>query len=125
MSEDPTHGLLEVAQQGDQLVGRFTRRTILEPTAVDAVGQRLRGLVRDGGCRKVVLNFTQVESLTSAMLGQLAALHREVEAHGGRLAFAGVDPFLAQIFRICQIPQQIPIYSDEQQALAALEPRPG
>jgi anti-anti-sigma factor len=120
MSPDPTHGLLEVEQIGDRTVGRFTRRTILEPLAVAGVGQRLRELVRDGNCRKLVLNFSRVESLTSAMLGEFVLLFKDIDAAGGRMAFCNVDPFLGQIFQLCQMPQQIPVYADEPAALAAL-----
>jgi anti-anti-sigma factor len=111
--------LLEVQTNQNVTVARFTRRTILDQAAIDVAGERLRGLVRDGA-RQLVLSFARVESLTSAMLGQLVALHQDVEAAGGRLAFCHVDAFLAQIFRICNIPQQIPIHPTEADALRAL-----
>jgi anti-anti-sigma factor len=100
-------------------VGRFTRHTVLETGASDALGGRLRTLVRDQGCRKILLNFSRVESLTSAMLGQFVALHNEINAGGGQLAFCNVDPFLQQIFRICNVPPQIPVHPDEAAALRA------
>jgi anti-anti-sigma factor len=125
MSPDPTYGLLEVEQIGDCSVGRFTRRTVLEPLAVAAVGQRLRELVRGGSARKLVLNFARVESLTSAMLGEFVLLYKEIDSAGGRLVFCHVDPFLRQIFQLCQMPQQIPLYADEPTALAALQTAEG
>jgi anti-sigma B factor antagonist len=116
--------LLEVEQVGQHTVGRFTRRTILENAAIDAVVARLRDLVREQGARTIVLNFSRVESMTSAMLGTLVTLHRDVEAAGGRLVFCCVDTFLAHIFQICNIPQQIPVFSDEAEALQVLSRTP-
>jgi anti-sigma B factor antagonist len=112
--------LLEVEQVGEHTVVRFTRRTILENTAIDAVAARLRDLVREQGARTVVLEFARVESMTSAMLGTLVTLHRDVEAAGGRLVFCCVDAFLASIFQLCQIPQQISVFPSEAEALQAL-----
>ena len=124
MQPDSQHGLLDLAALGDVTVARFTRRTVLESEAIDALGARLRGLFRDRGCRKVLLNFARVESLTSAMLGQFVALHGELAAASGRLAFCNVDPFLLEIFRICQMPPEIPVYPDEATALRALAAGP-
>jgi anti-anti-sigma factor len=125
MRTDPQQGLLDLAQLGDVTVARFTRRTILEAEAIRALGARLRGLVRDQGCRKVLLNFARVESLTSAMLGQFVSLHAELTAAAGQLAFCHVDPFLLQIFRICNMPPEIPVYPDEAAGLRALTADPG
>ncbi len=126
MSEVPTHGLLDVDQVGDCTVARFRRRTVLDTLAIEAVGERLRGLVRDGGCRKLLVNFAQVESLTSGMVGNFVALHKDVSELGGRLAFCCVGPFLSHIFAICRIPGEVPTFADEAQALADLgAPPPG
>jgi anti-anti-sigma regulatory factor len=56
------------------------------------------------------------------MLGTFVAIHKEAEANGGQLVFCNVDSFLMQIFQICQVPQQIAIYANEAEALAALTP---
>ena len=118
MAQPPHHPLLQVEQVGDVTVVRFTRRTILEPAAVEAIGQQLLALVRNEGRRKIVLNFDHVESVVSAMLGKFVALFREAEAAGGRLAFCKVDPFLLHIFKIGKLPQLIPVYGEEREALA-------
>jgi anti-anti-sigma factor len=112
--------LVEVQQAEGVTVVRFTRRTILDPDAIEAVGDRLLGLVRDEGCRKLVLSFGEVESLTSSMLGKFVGLHQAVEDGGGRMVFAHVDPFLQQIFHICNLPPGIATYPDEASAVAAV-----
>jgi anti-anti-sigma factor len=111
--------LLDVATTGDVTVARFTQRTILDGVVIEVLGERLRGLVRDGA-RKLVVSFARVESLTSAMLGHLVSLFRDVDAAGGRIVFCDVDAFLGQIFRVCNLPQQIPIVPTEADALRAL-----
>jgi anti-anti-sigma factor len=112
--------LLEVHPIEQTTVIRFKRRTILDSTAIEAIGEHLLRLAGDEEHRAVVLNFAGVESLTSAMIGKFVALHRLLNESGGRLAFCCVDPFLMEVFKIVQIPERIPIHSDEAQALRAL-----
>jgi anti-anti-sigma factor len=122
MSDKMPADLLEVSEvQGVTLV-RFTRRTILEPDLIDTIGERLQALVHEKQGRLLVLDFARVESLTSAMLGKLVTLYSAIGACGGRLVFCGVEPFLLQIFRICNLPPDIPIYPSETDAVKALVP---
>lgn len=121
MTADTHNDIFEVEQAGDVTVVRFTRRTILDPATIAAVGDRLLGLVEQGGGRKLALDFGRVESLTSAMLGRLVGLHQAVAAGGGRLVFCHVDPFLMQIFTICKVPETVPVLADLQAALRHLE----
>jgi anti-anti-sigma factor len=120
MTPEQPGALLEAAQTGRATVVRFTRRTILEPGAIEAVGERLLALVRQEGRRHLALDFTRVESLTSNMLGKLVSLHNAVEAEGGRLVFCSVGPFLRQIFTICKLPPNILICTDEAEAVRVL-----
>jgi anti-anti-sigma factor len=120
MSGESPHEFVEVAQVDGVTVVRFTRRTILDPAAIEAVGERLLDLVRNQGCCRLVLDFSRVESLTSGMLGKFAALHAAIEAGGGRLVFSSVGPFLRHIFAICQLPQAIVLHPDESSAVQAL-----
>ena len=122
MTEPPGHQLLEVEQRPDVRIVRFKRRTILEPTAIERIGNQLLALCGPEGSRAVVLNFTGVESMTSAMIGEFVLLHRTLSEAGGQLVFCNVDPFLLQVFKVVQIPERIPIYADEAQALEALRP---
>jgi anti-sigma B factor antagonist len=122
MSGELDRDLVEVAQTRGVTVVRFTRRTILDPGAIEAVGERLLDLVNNQGRRLLVLDFSRVESLTSGMLGKFAALHTIIDAAGGRLVFSGVGPFLQQIFAICNIPQSIALHPDESAAVQALAP---
>lgn len=112
--------LLDVQRVEKATVIRFKRRTILDNTTIQTIGEHLLRLAGEPEQRDFVLNFTGVESLTSAMLGKFAALHRLLTESGGRLAFCCVDPFLMEVFKIVQIPERIPIHANEAAALQAL-----
>jgi anti-anti-sigma factor len=120
MSETPDTGLLEVSQVKDATVVRFKRRSILDPVLIEQAGQCLQTLIQEQNCRRLVLNFAQVESITSGMFGKLVSLYAAIDRTGGRLVFAAVDPFLMQIFRVCNLPATIPIVASEAEAVQAL-----
>jgi anti-anti-sigma factor len=120
MPSQPQASPLQVERVGDATVVRFTRRTILHGDTIEAIGAQLLAVAGGGDCRKLVVSFEHVESLTSAMLGKLIAAQRKVEAAGGRVAFCQVDPFLLQIFTLVRLPDLVPICADEREALASL-----
>jgi anti-anti-sigma factor len=120
MSDKKSADLLEVSEVRGVTVVRFTRRTILDPALVEQLGERLLALISQQNCRRLVLDFARVESVTSAMLGKLVQLHSALCAVDGRVVFACVDPFLQQIFQVCHLPQAIPIHASEADAVQAL-----
>ena len=130
MSESPYEQVMEVEHVPEATVVRFKRRTILEPAAILAIRDRLLRLAGEEGHRTMLVNFQGVESMTSAMLGELVMLHRTLSECGGQLAFCRVEPFLMHVFKIVKLPERIAVYDDEAMALQALslaekpEPRP-
>lgn len=120
MTQSPYSQVMEVEQIAQATVVRFKRRTILEPSAIQAVGDHLLRLAVEEGQRNILLNFRGVESLTSGMLGEFVVLHRALSDSGGQLAFCSVEPFLMQLFKVVKLPERIPIYADEPLALQAL-----
>jgi len=116
LSQPPSHWL-EVETVADVAVARFTRPRLLEEDTVQAVGQELLRLAEDTGCRKFVLNFGRVESLTTAFFSKLVALHRQVERQGGRLVLCQVSPFVREIFKILELPRPVAVYEGEPEAL--------
>lgn len=120
MTTETQPHLVEVHQAGEVMVVRFVRRTILDPLTIEMLGGQLVDLIRAHGCKRLVLDFDKVESLTSAMLGTFAALQVRVAENGGRMVCCNVGDFLRQIFTVCKFPETIPIHADEASAIAAL-----
>jgi anti-sigma B factor antagonist len=124
MTAEASHDPVEVVPGQDVTVVRFTRRSIVDSAAIEAIGDHLLDLVHNQGRRRLVFDFSRVEMLTSGMLGKFVALHTIVQDAGGQLVFSGVGPFLKQIFTICHLPQAIPMHPDEASAVAALSGPP-
>jgi anti-sigma B factor antagonist len=108
---------LEVEQSGAVTVVRFTHRGMLMGEAVEMVGDQLRSLVEDEGRRQLVLNLGNVQSMDSAMLGQLMMLNKRILAANGRLKLCQVSAALYEVFEAVKLPQLVGIYDEELDAL--------
>src|SRR5579859_2511291 len=71
MSSQPRRRRLEVEHIGDVTVVNFVDRKILDEQNIQIIGDQLFGLVDTEGLRKLLLNFGNVEYLSSAALGKL------------------------------------------------------
>jgi anti-anti-sigma regulatory factor len=121
MTSDLAPDMLEVRSVDGVTVVRFLRRTLLDPASLAAAGDALAAALRGDHPRPLVLlDFSRVESVPSAILGRLLAQHKAIEAAGGRVAFCGVGPFLVQIFDLCRVPGSIRTYPDEAAGVEAL-----
>jgi anti-anti-sigma factor len=110
---------LHVDTIGDVTVVRFTQRSLLSPDLVENLSAEIFRAVEERGCRKLVLNLAQVESMTTVMVGKVVLLKRKVEEAGGRMALCQLDPFLLQILRILNLSNEFTICADEPAALAS------
>ena len=119
MSQPPRRRRLEVEDIGDVTVVNFVDRRILDEQNIQIIGEQLFSLVDEVGRRKILLNFGNVEFLSSAALGKLIALHKKLQAVGGRLILCNIDPEIYEVFEITRLDKFFNIQKDEQAALQA------
>lgn len=62
---------LKVEQVGDVSVVHFLDKRILDEPTIQAIAEQLFSLVEQDGKRRLLLNFTAVEYMSSAALGKL------------------------------------------------------
>jgi anti-sigma B factor antagonist len=84
---------------------------------VQAVGEELNGLLKDHGHTKILLDFSQVQYLSSMMLAKLAKLEQQVEQAKGQLKLCGLGPILKDTFRIGHFERVFSVYDDVESAL--------
>src|SRR5438067_1799117 len=120
MSLQTGYGGLEIEAVGGVTVVKFRGRRVLSEAAVQVVGQQLRDLVERSGRLQLVLNFGNVERLSSAVLGQVIALERAVRRAGGRLALCGVRPDLFHLLTVTRLDRYLDLYPGEWEALQSL-----
>ena len=110
---------LSVSEVGDVAVVRFVDQKILDEAKIQQLGQELFDLVEVDGRRKILLNFTSVEFLSSAALGKLITLDKKVKGQGGTLKLSNIRPEIYEVFAITKLNKLFDIKDDEVDALAA------
>ena len=119
MSAQPKRRRLEVEQIGDVTVVNFIDRKILDEQNIQIIGEQLFSLVDEDACRKLLLNFGNVEFLSSAALGKLITLNKKLQTAKGRLILCNIDPQIHEVFEITKLDKFFKIQKEEQTALQA------
>jgi anti-sigma B factor antagonist len=79
---------------------------------------QLHHLIEEGQTR-VLLNLSQVQYMSSDVLGTLATARRRIDRVHGRIGLCGLNATLREMLRICHLDQAFDIYADESEAVAA------
>jgi anti-anti-sigma factor len=110
---------LDVNEVGDVTVIRFRDRKIIDDINIQELGQELFGLIEQEDRRKLLLNFSSVDFLSSAALGKLITLDKKVKAHEGVMKMSNIRPEIYEVFAITKLNRLFDIQNDEADALAA------
>jgi anti-anti-sigma factor len=113
------HRRIQVSEVGDVTVVRFQDRKILDAANIQELGEELFALVEQEKRKSLLLNFTDVQFLSSAALNKIIVLDKKVKAAGGKLKLCQLLPEIMEIFVITRLHQLFDIREDEQGALAA------
>jgi anti-sigma B factor antagonist len=113
----PDDCCLGVESRGDVIITRFTRPLILSGPEAEAAGERLASLLPELGRRRLLVDFGNVQSLTSLMLGKLVRLNRAAEVAGGRLVLFNLSPDIREIMEVTRLNLVLFLYDSESAAL--------
>ncbi len=113
------HRQLKIEEVGDVTVVHFREHWISNTSVIGELGQELYQLVEQGEGRKLVLDFSSVEFLSSAALGKLISLNGKVKARNGVLKFCNIQPQVLEVFFICNLNRLFDIRQDAAGALSS------
>ena len=108
---------LEVEDIGDIAVVNFVDKKILDEQNIQMIGDDLFRLVDELGRRKILLNFSNVDFISSAGLGKLITLHRKLQSMQGKLVLCKLAREILDVFKITKLYRTLTIAPDEQSGL--------
>jgi len=114
-----TQRRLEVSKSGEVSVVTFTDQKILDEAAIQELGAELFALVEQDNRKRILLDFTGVEFLSSAALGKLITFDRKLKTAQGRLKMCGLSPGILEVFQVTKLNKVFDIRSERSEALAA------
>ena len=101
------------------LIG-FLDRNILEETAIQKIGDQVSDLLDSTPNPKLLIDFVNVEHLSSAALGMLITINNRVRAKGGQLRLASIDPQIYEVFAITKLNKLFNICDSAKEAMSSL-----
>ncbi len=111
---------IDVSESAQVSVVRFKDQKIIDPEAIQELGDELFALVENDNRRKIVLNFSAVEFLSSAALGKLITFEKRSKKNGAQLILTNITPEIFQVFTITNLDKLFQIKDSEADALAIL-----
>lgn len=108
---------LDIEEINGVTVARLLEKKILDEANIESLGQELFALVDKDGRKKIVLDFTQVEYLSSAALGKLITMHKKTSTAGGKLALCKIQKDILDVFKITQLNKVLTLCADLDEAL--------
>jgi anti-sigma B factor antagonist len=108
---------LDIDEVNDVTIARFTDKKILDESNIQIIGNQLFSLVDEDHRQKIVLDFTNVEYLSSAALGKLITMDKKVKASGGKLRLCSIRSDILEVFKITRLDKLFTIREDREKAL--------
>jgi len=108
---------LELEQVGEVTVVRIGGKRLLDDVVVDRLKRNLLQVAGDAGRSRMVLDFREIEALSSSVLATLLLLRKKLLSQGGRLALCSLSPDVREVFAITGLERSLNVYPTEQEAL--------
>ena len=99
----------------------FRDRNILEEAAIQQIGDEITKMIDAEGDPKLLLNFENVEHLSSAALGTLITINNKIKQKGGQLRLSNINPQIFEVFKITKLNKLFQIHDDTEKALASFK----
>lgn len=84
---------------GPVVVARCLLPQLSDDENIEPIGQELLTLVGKYECRQLILDLSDVEYMTSSMVGKLIRVHRQMHREDGKLVLCQLTPTVDDILR--------------------------
>ncbi|MBI5760016.1 MAG: STAS domain-containing protein [Planctomycetales bacterium] len=108
---------LDIEEINDVTVVKFVDKKILDEGNIQIIGNQLFGLVDEDHRGKIVLDFSNVEYLSSAALGKLITMDKKVKAAKGKLRLCTIRADILEVFKITRLDKLFTIFPNQEKAL--------
>ena len=110
---------LSVIQQKDIRIVEFTNNKILDEANIAEIGQTLNALIDEKSNPRILLDFSNVDHLSSAALGMLINANNRIRQKNGQLRLASIKPAIFEVFVITKLNKLFRILPNRAEAVAS------
>ena len=117
MAESPAR--LTVTQHKEVSVVNFTENKILDEMNISEIGGARAGIVESRERARLLLDFSNVDHLSSAALGMLINVNNKIKQQNGQLRLSNIKPQIYEVFVITKLNKLFKILPNRDDALAS------
>ncbi|HEV2295925.1 MAG TPA: STAS domain-containing protein [Tepidisphaeraceae bacterium] len=110
---------ISVVNEKNARVVEFTNNKILDEANIAEIGASLNGLIDESDSPKLLLDFANVDHLSSAALGMLINANNRVKQRNGQLRLTNIKPQIFEVFVITKLNKLFKIHPTRDDALAS------
>lgn len=100
-------------------VAKLLPRKILDELLINEIGQQIGDLIEQGSSR-LVIDFHQVDHLSSAALGMLITVRQSAVSAGGAVCLCNIQSDIFQVFKITGLDKLFSIHPSVADATTSL-----
>ena len=112
---------LRVVNQDGVTCIEFVDRNILDEANIQQIGDEIAKILEADPNPQLLINFNDVDHLSSAALGTLITINNKVKGLAGELRLANIDPQIYEVFRITKLDQLFVIHDTVEEAMASFD----
>lgn len=114
-----TNSPVTVSSEKDVRVVEFTNNKILDEANIAEIGQTLSSLIDERPGPKLLLDFSNVDHLSSAALGMLINANNKIKQKNGQLRLASIKPQILEVFVITKLNKLFKICTNRAEAASS------
>jgi anti-sigma B factor antagonist len=110
---------VSISTEKDVRVVEFTNNKILDEANIAEIGQTLSNLIDEKSAPKLLLDFSNVDHLSSAALGMLINANNKIKQKNGQLRLASIKPQIFEVFVITKLNKLFKIFPNKVEAASS------
>jgi anti-sigma B factor antagonist len=112
---------LQISSHKNIQIAEFTESRILDELNINEIGQTLEELLKSHERPRLLLDFSNVDHLSSAALAMFITVNNLVKQLNGQLRMCHIRPQILEVFVITRLNRLFKILSTREEAIAAFE----
>lgn len=116
----PPQNYIETSDQGDVVVATVVQTRVVEASNADQFFREVEEIVTSRDVKRLLIDLSQVEYMSSAALGSIIKLHRKLSSDKRRLALLCPRASIRDLFGLTKLDTVLDIHDEQESALRSL-----
>ena len=117
---EPIKPRISVEYSGNATIITFTDEKILEEKDIKSLQDSIVSVIEQCGRMNIIMDFCNVQFLSSAVLGLLIRASKKIYERDGELRLCNIHPKIHEVFKITRLTKIFDIYRDVEEAAKSL-----